>query len=68
MNHRLVLAGKTLMDKRKKKRIQVLKDKLQNRRQQLGSAKKQPDDTRELERLQQEIAAIEAELQQLDDS
>ncbi|MEX0655338.1 MAG: hypothetical protein WD534_12885 [Phycisphaeraceae bacterium] len=56
------------MDKKAKKRIQLLKDKLQNRRRQLASAKKQPDDAGEVERLQQDIARIENELQQLQSS
>ncbi|MEX2214862.1 MAG: hypothetical protein WD768_12075 [Phycisphaeraceae bacterium] len=51
------------MDKKSRKRMQVLKDKLQSRRQQLASAKKQPDEAREAERLMKEILALESELE-----
>ncbi len=53
------------MDKKTRKQIQVLKDRLQNRRQRLNAAQQQPDEPGEPERLQREIAAIEAELRQL---
>jgi hypothetical protein len=56
---------KVEMDKKTRKRIQVLKDKLQNRRKRLSAAKQQPDDPNEPEQVQREIAAIEAELRQL---
>jgi len=53
------------MDKKAKKRIKVLNDKLQNRQQQLAGAKQQPDEPDELERVQREIEAIKEELHQL---
>lgn len=53
------------MDKKIKKRMQQLKDRLQNRRQQLAAAKRQPDEPDEVEKLQNEVVAIEAELKQL---
>lgn len=53
------------MDKKTKKRMQAIKDKLQNRRRQLAAAKRQPDEPGEVEQLQREIVAIEAELKQL---
>lgn len=56
---------KVEMDKKTRKRIQMLKDKLQNRRQRLAAAKQQPDEPGELEQVQREMAAIEAELRQL---
>lgn len=53
------------MDKKIRKRVDTLHQRLQQRRQQLASAKKQPDEPGELERLQREVAAIEAEIEQL---
>ena len=53
------------MDKKTRKRIQVLQEKLQNRRKRLAAAKQQPDEPAELEQVQREVAAIEAELRQL---
>lgn len=40
-------------------------EKLQKRRTRLASARQQPDDAGEAERLKQEIDSLEAELQQL---
>lgn len=54
-----------VMDKKIRKRIDALKQRLQQRRQQLASAKSQPDEPGEDERLEREIAAIETELEQL---
>lgn len=56
------------MDKKTKKRIQVLKDKLQNRRTQLASAKKQPDEPQAIKKLRDEISQLEAELKPLQES
>lgn len=56
---------KVEMDKKTRKRIQVLQEKLQNRRKRLAAAKQQPDEPAELEQVQREVAAIEAELRQL---
>lgn len=53
------------MDRKSKKRIQMLNDKLQNRRQQLATAKKQPDEAGERERLEHEVSEIETELARL---
>ena len=53
------------MDKKAKKRIDVLNPKLQQLRQQLAGAKKQMDDPEEVEKLETEIAAIEAEIAKL---
>jgi DNA-binding FrmR family transcriptional regulator len=50
------------MDKKQKKRIDVLNQKIQNLRQQLSGARKQMDDTAEVKHLQQQIQAAEAEL------
>ncbi len=53
------------MDKKTRKRIQTLRERLQSRQQALAGAKQQPDDRGELERLEQEIAAIREELRTL---
>jgi hypothetical protein len=53
------------MDKKAKKRIEVLHQKLPKLRQLLAGAKQQPDDPGEQKRLEAEIAAAEAELHQL---
>ena len=49
------------MDKKAKKRIDLLQDRLQKLRQQVAGAKKQMDDPSEVRRLEQEIAAAESE-------
>ena len=56
------------MDKKQKKRTQVLLDRVQHLRQQLAGAKKQMDDASEVESLQKQLATAEAELQKLRDS
>lgn len=56
------------MDKKAKKRIEVLKEKLARLRQQIAGAKKQLDDPDELKKLEKEAAAITAELEQLRNS
>jgi uncharacterized membrane protein len=53
------------VDKKAKKRIDVLHQKLQKLRQQLAGAKQQPDEPGDIVRLEKEIAAADAELQQL---
>ena len=53
------------MDKKAKKRIEVLQPKLQKLRMQLAGAKKQMDDAGEVRKLETEIAAIESELKRL---
>ena len=55
------------MDKKAKKRIDLLQQKLQKLRQQLAGAKKQPDEPQEIKRLEIEIAAAESELRKLKD-
>lgn len=56
------------MDKKAKKRVEVLQPKLQQLRMQLAGAKKQLDDPEEVRKLSDEIAAIERELKQLKES
>ncbi len=53
------------MDKKAKKRIEVLQPKLQKLRLQLAGAKKQMDDAAEVKRLESEIASVEKELAEL---
>ena len=53
------------MDKKAKKRIDLLNQKLQMLRQQLAGAKKQLDDPADVKRLEAEIGAAEAELREL---
>ena len=56
------------MDKKAKKRIDVLQPKLQQLRMQLSGAKKQMDDPDEAKRLEAEITAVEAEVKKLRES
>jgi hypothetical protein len=56
------------MDKKAKKRIEVLKEKQQRLRLQIAGAKQQLDDPEELKKLEKESAAITAELEQLRNS
>ena len=56
------------MDKKAKKRIDLLQTKLQTLRQQLAGAKKQMDEPDEVKRLEREIAAATAELEKLKES
>jgi polyhydroxyalkanoate synthesis regulator phasin len=53
------------MDGKSKKRLEVIKQKLQLLRQKLAGAKKQDDEPGEVRNLEQEIAALEAEAARL---
>lgn len=53
------------MDKKSKKRIDVLRSNLQRLRQQLSGAQQQKDDLDEAQILKKQIASVEAELQTL---
>ncbi len=53
------------MDKKAKKRIDILHLKLQKLRLQLAGAKQQVDDPADIKRLEAEIAAAEKEIAQL---
>jgi len=53
------------MDKRDKKRSEVLKTRLVKLRQLLAAAKSQPDDADELRNLEKEVADVTAELAKL---
>jgi hypothetical protein len=46
------------MDKKAKKRIDLLNQRLQKLRQQLAGARKQPDEPGDIRRLEQEIAEL----------
>lgn len=49
------------MDKKAKKRIDVLKTRITNLQQQLAGARKQMDDLEEVKNLEKQLAAAEAE-------
>lgn len=53
------------MDKKEKKRMEVLQQKIAKLQQLLAAAKKQPDDPTEAPRLEKELAAAHAELSAL---
>ena len=53
------------MDGKAKKRIEVIKQKLQLLRQKLAGAKRQDDEPGEVKKLEQEIASLEAEASKL---
>ncbi|MBC7820319.1 MAG: hypothetical protein IAG10_25835 [Planctomycetaceae bacterium] len=53
------------MDKKSKKRIDILRSNLQRLRQQLSGAQQQKDDLEESQTLIKQIASVEAELQSL---
>ncbi len=53
------------MDKKTKKKIQAINQRIQRLRQQLAGAKKQADDPGELATLERQIAEAEAELARL---
>lgn len=53
------------MDKKQKKRAEVVQQKIQKLQQLLSAAKKQPDDPAEIPRLESELAALHDELTKL---
>jgi hypothetical protein len=56
------------MDKKMKKKTNVLQQRIQALQQRLAGAKKQPDDQSELKSLEQQLAAAEAELAKIKES
>jgi predicted nucleic acid-binding Zn-ribbon protein len=56
------------MDKKTKKKIQALNQRIQKLRQQLAGAKKQADDPGETEALEKQVAEAEAQLAKLKQS
>jgi hypothetical protein len=53
------------MDKKAKKRIDLLHKKVGDLQQRLAGARKQMDDPREVEQLQRELAAAQSEIDKL---
>ena len=53
------------MDKKAKKKLEVLRDKLKRLKLRLVDEKSQPDDLPEIERLTREIATTEAEIEKI---
>ena len=53
------------MDKKAKKRSDVLRQRLTKLQQLIAAAKKQPDDAAELAQFQRELADVQAELAKL---
>ena len=53
------------MDKKTKKKLEILHHKLQQLRQQLAGNKQQNDEPADLRRLETEIAQVEAEIKKL---
>lgn len=56
------------MDKKAKKRIDLLNQRLQKLRQQLAGARKQMDDPADVDRLEREITQVTSELEKLKQS
>lgn len=56
------------MDKKAKKKLSLLRQKLQKLQQQLAGAKKQDDTPGEIARLEQEAADLESEITKLKES
>jgi len=56
------------MDKKSKKKLDVIRQRLQVLRQNLAGAKKQNDEPGEVERLEVEIGKLEAEAEELKQS
>ncbi|MFO0868091.1 MAG: hypothetical protein U0935_04020 [Pirellulales bacterium] len=53
------------MDKKDKKRLDVIHQRLQKLRQQLAGARRQDDEPGEVKRLEAEIGSLEAEAKKL---
>lgn len=56
------------MDKKAKKRIELLRKKLGQMQQRLAGAKQQMDDPREVSQLEADIAAAQQEIEKLKES
>jgi len=56
------------MDKKAKKRVEVIRKKVAQLQQQLAGAKQQPDDPEEPARIQAEIDKAHAEMKKLKES
>jgi len=53
------------MDKKTKKKIETINQRIQKRQQQLAGARKQQDEPGEVKKLEEEIAQLKAELKSL---
>jgi predicted nucleic acid-binding Zn-ribbon protein len=62
------LATNNAMDKKAKKRIEVLRKKISDLQPRIAGAKKQNDDPEELRQWEADLAAAQAELEKLKDS
>lgn len=60
-----IFSGGTTMDKKTKKRLDVVRQRLQVLQKNLAGARKQNDEPGEVERLAAEIAKLEAEVETL---
>lgn len=56
---------KMALNKKQKKQIEALKNKIQKAQQLLSAAKDQPDDPNEVPRLESEIAGYQAEIEKI---
>jgi hypothetical protein len=56
------------MDKKSKKKIDTLNQRIQNLRQKIAGTKKQLDDAAELKNLEKQLSATEAELAKIKDA
>jgi hypothetical protein len=56
---------RSAMDKKSKKKLAIINQRLQVLRQKLAGARKQDDEPGEVDRLETEIAELETEVQQL---
>lgn len=56
------LVWRTFMDKKVKKRLEILHQKLQHLQLQLAGCRQQTDEPNEVRRLETEVAAVEAEI------
>ena len=59
---------KQVVDKKAKKKIEVLRKRTQTIQQRIAGAKEQTDEPDEIERLQQELADVKAEIERLKQS
>lgn len=64
----LIAKGEKRMDKKAKKRLEVVRKKVQNLKMQLSGAKQQDDEPGEVTRLEEEIVAFQAEADKLKNS
>lgn len=53
------------MDRRDHRRLDALRAKLRDLQRRLAGAKQQPDDPREIEQLEQEVKAVQAEIDRI---